>query len=330
LIPSLAPITQTPSLYTRPMSALSLNAEVLSPQQVDADLVRRSQQREGFADEYPFRSHWIRVGKYTLHYVDEGTGPILLMSHGNPTWSFAWRRLIRDLSSDFRVIAVDHLGCGFSQKPQDRSDYVLCRHVQRMRALVETLELQQVTLFGHDWGGAIGMGCAAGIPDRFQRFVLMNTAAFRSQQIPRRISACRIPVLGRIGVQGLNLFARMALRMAVEKPMPRAARLGFIAPYDCWQHRIAVHEFVQDIPLHAAHPSYQTLTDIEQQLGHFQHHPMLLIWGMKDWCFTPAFFNEFCQRFPTAEQFPIPDAGHYVFEDAHQEILPRVREFLDS
>jgi pimeloyl-ACP methyl ester carboxylesterase len=306
------------------------DAVQLSDKQVDAALLAAARRRDGFREEYPFSSHWLRVGDETLHYVDEGNGPTLLMVHGNPTWSFAWRRLIGALSTSYRVIAIDHLGCGFSQKPQKRDTYTLENHVRRLEALVRTLQLQDITLFGHDWGGAIGMGCAGRHPDRFQRFVLMNTAAFHSRQIPMRIAACRIPALGRLGVQGLNLFARMALRMAVQKPLTAAARLGFLAPYDSWQHRIAVYEFVRDIPLRPAHRSYRTLTRIENGLSQFDKHPMLLIWGMQDWCFTPAFFNEFCQRFPMAEQLPVSDAGHYVFEDAYQEILPAIREFLQK
>lgn len=310
-------------------------AELLSPDQVDRRLLERSQQRQGFADEYPFASHWFRVDvsgfdDCVQHYVDEGNGPVLLMVHGNPTWSFAWRRLISDLSHDYRVIAIDHLGCGFSAKPQRRDLYTLDGHISRLVALVQALDLHNVTLFGHDWGGAIGMGCAGRLPERFDRFVLMNTAAFRSQAIPLRIAVCRIPVLGRWGVQGLNLFARAALTMAVERPLAAAARTGLMAPYDSWPNRIAVHEFVQDIPLKPAHRSYATLQQVESGLQQFSDSPMLLIWGMRDWCFSPAFYDEFRQRFPHAETMPLSDAGHYVFEDAHETMLPRIRQFLSD
>lgn len=285
-----------------------------------------------FADEYPFDSHWIEVGGRVLHYVDEGTGPVLLMVHGNPTWSFAWRRLIADLSADYRVIAIDHLGCGFSEKPQLRTSedavYTLDQHISRLVSFIECLDLQDITLFAHDWGGAIGMGSAGRRPDRFRRFVLMNTAAFRSIRIPLRIAVCRVPLLGTLGMQGLNLFSLAALHMASEKPLSKAARAGLIAPYNSWSNRIAVREFVHDIPLHPGHRSYGTLEQVEQQLTQFQQHPVLLIWGMKDWCFTPAFYEEFCQRFPEAIRHPIAAAGHYVFEDAPDELLSASRRFL--
>lgn len=309
----------------------ALTSRLLTSDQVPESLVLRARERRGFADEYPFSSHWFQTGSGIQHFVDEGSGPVLLMVHGNPTWSFAWRRLVAGLRDRYRVIAIDHLGCGFSEKPQDRNVYTLDGHIRRLQALVDLLGLNDVTLFGHDWGGAIGMGCAGRMKERFRRFVLMNTGAFRSQAIPFRIALCRIPVLGMIGDQGLNLFARAALTMAVEKPLTPAARAGFIAPYDSWSNRIAVHEFVQDIPLSNSHRSYSTLTDVEQSLAAFARHPVKLIWGMKDWCFTPQeFLTGFTRRFPQASVTELADAGHYVFEDAAAQVLAESASFLQS
>ena len=303
---------------------------LLMPDQIAPELRQRADQRAGFEDEYPFESHWFEVDGRTLHYIDEGHGPVLLMVHGNPTWSFAWRKLVKDLRRDFRVIAIDHLGCGFSEKPQDRDVYTLDGHIRRLMTLVRLLDLRQITLFAHDWGGAIGMGCAGRAAERFQQFVLMNTGAFRSQAIPFRISLCRIPLLGKLADRGLNLFARAALTMAVEKPLSAAARTGLIAPYDSWAHRIAVHEFVQDIPLGPAHRSYATLTEVEESLEQFRDHPVQFIWGMKDWCFTPAdFLREFQRRFPAAQTLEVKDAGHYVFEHAPDAVIQQSRLFLD-
>ena len=175
------------------------------------------------------------------------------------------------------------------------------------------------------------MGCAGRMADRFGRFVLMNTGAFHSQAIPFRIALCRIPFLGSLGDRGLNLFARSALTMAVERPLSPAARSGFIAPYNSWNNRIAVHEFVQDIPLRPSHRSFATLTAVEDSLQQFRKHPMLLVWGMQDWCFTPSdFLEEFRRRFPIASVHPIPGAGHYVFEDAPEELLRQVRSFFED
>ncbi len=285
--------------------------------------------RRGFEADYPFASRFLNLDGLRYHYIEEGQGEPLLMVHGNPTWSFAWRNLIRDLKSDYHTLAVDHIGCGFSEKPQNYA-YRLQQHIDNLCRFIEDRDLRGITLLAHDWGGCIGMGAAIRLPDRFSRFVLFNTAAFRSQRIPFRIAVCRIPLLGAIGVRGLNLFSRCALRMAVvdKSRMTASVKTGYLAPHDNWANRIAVHRFVQDIPLRPSHPSYATLRDIENGLQQFRDRPMLFIWGEQDWCFTTAFLDEFQQRFPQAETLRLPDAGHYVFEDAPETIVPRLREFL--
>jgi len=285
-----------------------------------------------FADEYPFAPHDIRLScGQRLHYVDEGTGSPILFVHGNPTWSFAWRRFIKALSPTHRSIAVDHIGCGRSDKPQ-RFEYRLAQHVDNLVELVERLHLRDVTLVAHDWGGAIGMGCAVRMPERFSRFVLMNTAAFCSTSIPFRIALCRLPLLGTLALRGLNAFSRAAISMAVEKRerMTPAVKAGFLAPYDSWANRIAVDRFVKDIPLRPSHPSFETLARIDSGIGQFSAHPMLLMWGMRDWCFSPEFLAEFERRFPHAQVCRFWDAGHYVFEDAHEVAIPKLQEFLAS
>ena len=287
--------------------------------------------RQGFEDEYPFESHWLDLDGHRCHYIDEGSGETLLMVHGNPTWSFAWRNLISDLSNDYRALALDHIGCGFSDKPQDYP-YLLKQHIANLQRFVEELDLQRVTLFAHDWGGAIGMGTAARIPERFARFVLFNTTAFRSRRIPLRIAVCRIPLLGALAVRGFNAFSRAALSMAVtqHERMTATVKAGYLAPYANWRDRIAVLRFVQDIPLSESHPSFAVLLEVEQGLAQFTESPMLLVWGEKDWCFSTQFLEEFEQRFPQAQTLRLPDSGHYVFEDAHERIIPVVRKFLST
>jgi pimeloyl-ACP methyl ester carboxylesterase len=293
--------------------------------------VNRFAAEHGFSDEYPFESHFVEVNGQKIHYVDEGRGESILCVHGNPTWSFAWRNVVRKLSDRYRVIAIDHLGCGLSSKPPGHH-YSLAGHILNLQSLVTQLDLNQITLFAHDWGGAIGMGAAGKMPDRFSRFALFNTAAFRSQRIPLRIAVCRMPFLGTFALRGLNAFSRAALTMAVEKHdrMTAAVKRGYLAPYNSWANRAAVNAFVKDIPLRASHPSWQTLVEVEVGLEQFIDHPMLLVWGERDWCFTTKFLDEFEQRFPKAETLRIPDGGHYVFEDSHEISLPRVEEFLSQ
>jgi haloalkane dehalogenase len=282
---------------------------------------------------YPFASHFLKIDGFKYHYLDEGSGPPLLMVHGNPTWSFYWRKLVSTFRDRYRVVAVDHLGCGLSETPSEAAyPYTLESRIDNLQQLVERLELRNITLAAHDWGGAIGMGTALRMPERFSRFIFFNTAVFRSRRCPWRIRICRTPLLGRLAVQGGNLFARAALRMATEKPtrFPPQVRSGYLAPYDNWHRRTAIYRFVQDIPLHPSHPTYSTLEQIEKQLSNFRNHPMCLIWGMRDWCFSPHFLERFQEFFPEAEVHPIDDAGHYVVEDADQQIVPILESFLSG
>ncbi len=279
---------------------------------------------------YPFASHELWLDGVRYHYLDEGRGDALLLIHGNPTWSFHWRKLVLALRDRYRLVVPDHIGCGLSDKPWPYP-YRLSQHVDNLLRLVESLDLRRVTLVGHDWGGATGLGAAVQAPERFARFVLFNTAAFRSRRMPWRIRLCRTPLLGRLLVQGFNGFLRAALHMATSRPkhwLTPQVRAGYLAPYPDWRSRVAVHQFVQDIPLSRRHPSYDTLTAIEAGLGQFRHHPVQLIWGMRDWCFTPHFLERFLEFFPRAEAHRLAEAGHWVVEDGIDEVVPLVEDFL--
>jgi len=280
---------------------------------------------------YPFRSHYHNIGGLRLHYLDEGKGEPILFVHGNPTWSFYWRNLILPLRKHYRCIAPDHVGCGLSDKPSE-SDYpfTLERRIVDLCEVIERLNLQKITLVAHDWGGTIGLGAALRMSGRFARLVLMNTGAFRSTRCPFRIRVCRTPFLGRFGVQGLNLFARAAIHMAINdsKRMTKEVKAGLLAPYNSWHNRIAVYRFVKDIPMTETHGSYRTLLEIEQNLSRLRELPVTFLWGMQDWCFTPDFLKQFLQFYPDAEVHRFNDAGHYVVEDAYEEIVPVLEKLL--
>lgn len=290
---------------------------------------------------YPFASNFLELSgsdRVRLHYVDEAvkaepgqSSASALFVHGNPTWSFYWRNLMLGLRDRLRCVAVDHVGCGLSDKPQSY-DYTLRQHTQNLIELIDRLDLRNVTLVAHDWGGAIGLGAAVARPDRFKRLVLMNTGAFPPPYIPRRIQACRIPILGTVAIRGFNAFAGAALTMATERPQGLDAdvRSGLIAPYHDWASRVAVDAFVKDIPWRSSHPTYAVLESLEKSLASLATRPVQLIWGMKDWCFTPQCLQRFRQHFPQARVRELPAAGHYVVEDAPDEVLHEIREFLNS
>ena len=279
--------------------------------------------------QYPFKPKKISINGHALSYLDEGQGSPIVMLHGNPTWSFYYRKLVSLLQNNHRVIVPDHMGCGLSDKPQDYP-YLLKTHIDNTETLLKELGIDKFSLVVHDWGGAIGMGLAARKSDRVESIVVMNTAAFRSLRIPLRISLCRIPFLGDIIVRGFNGFAKGAVTMAVTKKMTPEIARGYIAPYNSWANRIAVLRFVQDIPLSSDDKSWNTITAIENSLIQFQNTPMLVLWGGKDFCFTRHFYEEWLQRFPDAKGHYFADAGHYVLEDAFESLAPLVTTFFQK
>lgn len=288
-----------------------------------------------------------------MHFVDEGprdasqdgTPQTLLFVHGNPTWSFHWRRLISTFRDRYRCIALDHFGCGLSDKPQRLMS--LCEHIDNLVALVRVLNLERITLVAQDWGGAIGLGAMLQLPERLQRIVLFNTGAFPPVYIPWRIRACRFPVIGRLAVQGANLFSLAALRMTMArtKKLEPAVAAGYLAPYDSWANRMAVYGFVHDIPAprncvfpkREFEPRVNALGDcdtvtklaqIEAALPSLANRPACLIWGMRDWCFRSDCLDRFQAAWPNAEVHRLSDVGHWVVEDAPNESLMIVEQFL--
>jgi haloalkane dehalogenase len=298
---------------------------------VSADLARLAAARERcapFADLFPFEPHFQAVESGSLHYLDEGPrdAPVLLALHGNPTWSFYFRELVREFSRDHRVIVPDHMGMGLSDRPRGWS-YDLAGHVANLERLADELELEEVTLALHDWGGAIGAGLAVKRPERVTRLVVLNTAAFIGR-MPWRIALSRTPGLGRIAVQGGNAFLRAALTQAVERPLPAAVRRAYLAPYARASEREAIWRFVRDIPASPGHPSFGLIESISTGLRTLADRPTCILWGERDGCYTPHYRRAWQERFPAAVVHRFVAAGHWVLEDAGTELLARLREWL--
>lgn len=292
--------------------------------------------RSRFAQFYPFAGHTLELDGLRLHYLDEGAGDPVLCVHGNPTWSLYFRRLVLELRRDHRVIVPDHIGCGLSDKPgDDRYEYRLARRVDDLCALLDHLGIDRnLTLVVHDWGGMIGLAAATRWPQRIARLIVMNTAAFplpAGRHLPWRLRVIRDwPVFREVAVLGFNAFAALATRMATARGLSPALRRAYTAPYDCWAHRIATLRFVQDIPLSPADASYALVDETQRRLAELSRVPMLILWGMRDFVFDHAFLAEWRRRFPSAQVHEFPDAGHYVLEDAADECLAHIRNFIDA
>ncbi len=288
--------------------------------------LRKKMKDLGLEAAYPFRSHFLNLDGNNLHYVDEGEGQPILMLHGNPTWSFYYRNLIKTFSPKFRTVVPDHIGCGLSDKPQDY-DYSLETHIQNAYKLIKFLDLKNIILVVHDWGGAIGMGLVTRYPELFSRIVILNTGAFPSEHIPQRINLLRQGKMGEWLTRRLNLFAWPATFMTTQKPLPRLIKAGYLLPYHSWDTRVAVARFVQDIPMEKDHKTFKTLSEIERILPTLTH-PKLILWGGKDFCFNHHFFEKWLEIYPDASAHWYAKAGHYVLEDALEDVSLKIWEFI--
>ncbi|MCW8858628.1 MAG: alpha/beta fold hydrolase [Deltaproteobacteria bacterium] len=287
-----------------------------------------------FKAQYPFKSHFLDLNGLKYHYLDEGQGETLLMLHGNPSWSFYYRHLVRELRSNYRLIVPDHIGCGLSDKPVDSQySFTLEQRVDDLDSLIQYLGLKtKITLILHDWGGMIGMAWAARYPERIARLVIMNTAAFHlpaDKKLPLALKLCRDTQLGAFLVQGLNLFARAAAFVGCKrKRMSAELRRIYCSPYDNWQHRVATLRFVQDIPLKPEDPGYALISQTEAALPQFSDRPVCICWGEKDFVFDRHFLNRWREYFPAAAVHRYQDCGHYILEDAKDDVIPVISQFL--
>jgi pimeloyl-ACP methyl ester carboxylesterase len=286
------------------------------------------------AGPYPFASHFFDRDGLRLHYLDEGTGDPVVMLHGNPTWSYYYRNLVAALKGRFRCIAPDHIGCGLSDKPQPpRYDYSIKSRVDDLTALLDHLGVREnVTLVLHDWGGMIGMAWAARHVAAVKRLVILNTAAFhlpKAKRFPFRLWLGRSTRLGAWLIRSRNAFARHAANVAVKrKPLPPDVREWYLRPYDSWENRVAVLKFVQTIPLVPTDPGYDIVSEPDAVMPRLADKPALICWGMKDFVFSPEFLAEWRRRLPRGEVQAFADCGHYVLEDAADEVIPLVERFL--
>lgn len=286
--------------------------------------------------EYPFDSNFLQLGPLKYHYLDEGTGDPVVMLHGNPSWSLYYRNLVKELRDSCRVIVPDHIGCGLSDKPADSLySFTLEQRVDDLETLLEELQItERITLVLHDWGGMIGMAYASRYPERIARLVLLNTAAFHLPQgktFPAALRICRDTQFGAFLVQGLNIFARAAATVGCKRnPMNKELREAYCSPYDSWQHRVATLRFVQDIPLQPGDSGYDLVSEVEQGLARFAELPICVCWGELDFVFDHHFLDAWKQHFPAAEIHSFADCGHYILEDAADEVIPIIRNFLTA
>jgi haloalkane dehalogenase len=282
----------------------------------DAEEAREIVAALGLAQEYPFESRFAATPHGRMHYVEAGAGPVVLCLHGSPTWSFLWRRFLRDLSGSARVVAPDLIGFGLSQKRARPEDYSIEGHVDDVEALVLALDLRDVVLVVHGWGGPIGLGLALRHPARVRALVAMNTFGFEPASLDGRAPSpasrlLRLPLVGEQVVQGGGV-------------LPGVAR-AYTAPLGNWYERAGALAFVRMRP---TDPSVAPLLSREDAFLREFRGPVLIAWGRRDPALGPEVLDAWRERVPRAEVLDLPHAGHFVPDDAPDEVVARVRAFI--
>lgn len=284
---------------------------------------------------YPFESQYVEIGGHNYHYIEEGNGDPIILLHGNPSWSFYYRELILKLSSKYHCYAPDHIGMGLSDKPDDDNyNYTLPQRVEDLKQFLEAKGISNnITLILHDWGGIIGMSYARQNPDSIKKIVLLNTAAFHlpeKKKFPLMLWFSRT-MLGAFFVRAFNSFSKGATIIGVKRvKMSKEIRRAYCAPYNSWENRIATLRFIQDIPLKKGDPGYDYVSDVENHLHLFNNTPILIAWGMKDVVFDKHFLNTWIDYLPHSKVHQFEDCGHYILEDAQEEIGQLIIDFLDT
>lgn len=312
------------------------------PDAAPADAALTDEQRRVLAlgpfPDYPFTPRtFVRADGLAQSYLDEGPrdAPVVLMLHGNPSWSYYWRHLVLGLRDRYRCIVPDHIGMGLSDKPgDDRYAYTLQSRVDDLDALLRHARVDgPLALAVHDWGGMVGFGWALRDPARVRRIVALNTASFplpAAKRFPARLALGRDSKLGGWAIRRYNLFARGAARFGTRRALPRDVMHAYAAPYQGWEHAISTLRFMQDIPLQAGDRAMPLVQAAAAQLPRYADRPAFLGWGLRDFVFDRHFLAGFQAALPRADVHAFADAGHYVLEDKHEVLVPAIRAFLDA
>ena len=293
--------------------------------------------------DYPFQPRRLEVRPgIAMSYLDEFTpsdgrrdGEVIVMLHGNPSWSYYWRKLVLGLRDRYRCIVPDHIGMGLSDKPDAAAyRYTLQSRVDDIETLLDRLGITgPVTLAVHDWGGGIGCGWGLKHSERIKRLVILNTGAFplpAAKPLPKMLKLGRDLALGTLLIRGFNAFSSVASFVGVEKKMPRDVRRAYVAPYNSWANRIATSRFVQDIPLGEGDAAWPLVQAMGRKLPEYADRPAFIGWGLRDFVFDRHFLDGFRAALPQAEVHAFEDANHYVLEDKADVLVPAIRRFLDT
>ena len=263
---------------------------------------------------YPFKSNFIEVKKgVTIHYVDEGTGPVILMLHGNPTWSFLYRKMIAELKGDFRVIAPDYPGFGLSPTPLNY-DFLPSTHSDIVDAFIDQLELKDIILVMQDWGGPIGLNIATQKPELIRGMVIGNTWAWPVERFGfKAFSWVMGGPIGRLMARSFNGVWHVFMKKGFIEPPSKAELTMYEAPFLKKENRIQTSIFPRELV-----QSFEFESKIESSLHKLKEKPVLFTWGSKDFAFKETELNTFKRLFPH-HRVELLNASHF-WQDEKGEV----------
>lgn len=278
--------------------------------------------------EYPFQSRYWPTEDGDLHYVDEGRGDPIVFVHGNPTWSFMYRKLIEGLRSDYRCVALDHLGFGLSDKPFG-VEYTPQLHAKNLTDLITGLGLKDITLVIHDWGGPIGMAYALNHPRNIKRLVVFNTHFWSLQGVRGAEIFSRLvggPV-GRWLCRRFNAFPRFVMPKVYGRSerMTKAVHQHYLKPFPNRRTREGSWSFAKAIIGES-----EWLASLWSRRDLLQWKPVRIFWGLEDPVGTEDKLHRWETTFVNHETTCLPVAGHFVPEQLGASLVKPVREFLTS
>jgi haloalkane dehalogenase len=278
--------------------------------------------------EFPFESHFLPLQIGKMHYVDEGSGEPIVMVHGNPTWSFLYRHLIKCLSKNHRCIAVDHIGFGLSDKPVEWSYYPE-DHATNLSLLIEKLVLKDITLVVQDWGGPIGLSYAVSKPENVKRLIIMNTWMWSVKGDPyyERFSKFMGGPIGRFLIRHFNFFVRVVMKKAMGDPSKLSAPVHqhYFKALEKPEERKGCWTFPKRII-----DSSAWLDSLWSRRDKIKDKPALILWGMKDIAFREQELNKWSSLFTNCKVIRYGDTGHFVQEERGSELCPVIEDFLKN
>jgi len=274
---------------------------------------------------FDFAPNYVEQDGLRMHYLDEGSGPPILLLHGEPTWSFLYRKLIPILRTGARCVAPDYFGFGRSDKPTGRDWYSYDRHFASIERLVQTLDLRELTVVVQDWGGPIGFRLCVADPERIARLVILNTGIgarapsdewLRFQAFVRRV--------------GTDIVAGQLVRLSLAQPVADEVIAAYDAPFPVPEARIGVAMFPELVATSSDHPSAPAMLDVRERLRAFDR-PALVLFSDRDPIFGRAAAEAMAELLPNSElDPPLEGAGHFLQEDRGEQIAQRIADWIEG